>query len=311
MTERQSSLCLTLAEDANLIIARIQKNMSINNPPEINQPLYQVLSFDVVLGALSVGLFAVTILDINPIPAWWIILPLAVWTIYTFDHLIDGFKKKGDSNIYRHRFHYRYRKILTLMVVILGAVAVTLSFIYLERQILLLGLGLSLLVVFYLVLVFCQENLRIRYIQKEMFIAVVYVVGIFLAPLFWGKDHHSLFHYFIVGILFLLAWTESVMISFYDYKFDKADGLKSFTQINGQKKTQKYLLSTHLIIAVLLLISLVIADDKIIIVGIIIELTMNSILFALILYPVFFSKSGRFRWIGETVFLLPGFIVLF
>ena len=69
------------------------------------QPLYQILSLDVVLGAVSVGVFATQLLQVKANPYWWIILAVAVWVIYTFDHLVDGFKKKGESTIYRHRFH--------------------------------------------------------------------------------------------------------------------------------------------------------------------------------------------------------------
>lgn len=285
--------------------------MSRSNPKEFNQPIFQVLSFDVVLGALSVGLFAVTIFNVKPNLYWWVILPIAVWTTYTFDHLADGFKKSGKNIIQRHQFHYQYRKILFLLVLVFGTKAVLLSFIFLEKKIIIVGIGLSSIVVFYFGLVFYQDKLKIRYIHKEMIIALVYVFGIFLGPVIWGKDHLSLFYYIILATLIVLAWTESVMISFYDYSLDKADGLKSFTQIYGLRKTQIYLMFVHLLVTVVLFISLLFADDLIIIIALSIELVMNSILFALILYPAFFSISNRFRWIGESVFVLPGFIVLF
>ena len=100
------------------------------------QSIYQVLSLDVVLGSLAVGMFAVKLLDVNPVLAWWFILPCAVWVVYTLDHLVDGFKRKGASSIYRHRFHYQNRWIIIALILIIGATTFVASILYLDQQIL-------------------------------------------------------------------------------------------------------------------------------------------------------------------------------
>ena len=154
----------------------------INKP---GQSLFQILSFDVVFGALAVGLFTIRILEVKAIPAWWIILPFAVWSVYTLDHLIDGYAKKGHNKIYRHHFHYKFRKVLIPFVIIAAAISIVLSLIYLQQKIIIYGLLLSGFVVFYFVLVYFQDRLNLKYIHKEAFIAIVYLTGILLAPMLW------------------------------------------------------------------------------------------------------------------------------
>lgn len=275
------------------------------------QFLFQVLSLDIVLGSLSVGLFAITVLGVDANPVWWVVLPFAVWSVYTFDHLADGIMNKGQSHIYRHRFHYENRKILFPFVLGSGLVAVVLSFLFLDKQIMIFGFGLSVFVILYFLLVSLQNKLKIRYIQKEFFIALVYVSGILLAPLVWHQASLSFPQYFVFGILLALAWAESVIISYYDYNLDKADGFKSFSISYGLKRTRVILVILHCSVAVSLITGLFLFDDQVIAGAQIIELLMNLILFALIYFPVFFSKAHYFRWIGESVFILSALIIFF
>jgi len=273
------------------------------------QPYYQVLSLDVVLGAMSVGIFAVKMLSVHPLKIWWIILLLAVWSVYTLDHLVDGFKKKGESKIYRHKFHFENRRIIIPLVIISGATAVILSFLFLESQIIIYGVSLSLFVLFYFILVSFQEKLKIRYIQKEFFIMFVYISGILLAPFAWANKSLDTGQYFIFFILAALAWIESVMISYYDFNQDETDHLKSFTVVYGKTNTKNILTILLFSLIFLLITGLFFFDQGIFIFGLIIELVMALILLALIRFPEFFSRSGLFRWVGEAVFLLPALTI--
>lgn len=278
---------------------------------DADQPIYQVLSLDVVLGALSVGAFAVKILGVTPHSAWWFVLPLAVWSVYTFDHLVDGYKKKGRSNIYRHLFHYKNRKILVPLVIITGAVALVLSLLMLDRTIVVYGIGLSLFVLFYFFLVMFQERLRINYIQKELFIMAVYITGILLAPFAWRNNQLTTDEYLVFFILAGLAWSESVMISYYDQDQDKTDHLKSFTVVYGHKNTR---ISLTILLGFMIFLSvtgIIYFSFSISSVGLVIELIMAVLLLILVRYSSVFHKSNLFRWIGEAIFLLPAFILFF
>jgi hypothetical protein len=279
--------------------------------PNSRPSFYQVLSLDVVLGAVCVGIFGIRILGARPHLIWWIILPLTVWAVYSFDHLVDGFKKKGNSTIYRHKFHYRKRKVLVPLVFISGLTAAVLSFVFLNRQIIIYGLGLSIFVLFYFILVSFHDRLKIRYIQKEFFIMFVYISGILLAPVIWADKPLNTGHYFIFTVLAALAWSESVMISFYDFSKDETDHLKSFTTVYGKRNTQNTITVLLFLLIFLLVAGLFFFSRGIILFGLIIELMMASTLLALVRFPGFFSKNGLFRWFGEAVFLLPALILLY
>ena len=274
------------------------------------QPLFQILSMDVVLGSIAVGIFAIAVLNVQPNPWWWIILPVSVWVVYTLDHLLDGFKKKGESTIYRHRFHYRNRVTLGLLVIILGLGTVILSIIFLEREIVFWGLVLSVFVSIYFGMVYLLDKSRFNHFLKELIIAFVYIAGIFLAPLFWNGGLPSYPTLIVILILLLLAWIESVIISYFDFENDLADGFKSFTVAFGKKGSRKMIITILLFVAVFLVFFIFQSSDQRLKAAMIIELLMSSILLFLILFPENLKKYNRFRWIGEGVFWIPGIIIL-
>lgn len=274
------------------------------------QSLFQVLSLDVVLGSLAVGLFTTKLLDVEPNPWWWLILPISVWVVYTLDHLIDGFKRKGNSTIYRHNFHYQNRKIIIAMVMSLGIIAVVLAFFFLDTRIIKGGIGIGLIVLLYQVLNAVNKRSDNFFFQKEFFIAVVYVVGIFLAPSVWYDKPISGERLSIGLILIALVFAESVIISWFDYENDKADGLTSFTINFGKTQTRKFI---RLFLAGIFLLNLFFIwyFHAQLLSFLIIPLVMNAILFLLLTKPTLFQKNNLFRWVGESAFYLPALTIFF
>ena len=274
------------------------------------QPLFQVLSLDVVLGSMAVGLFATRLLGVQANPWWWIILPVSIWVVYTLDHLTDGFKLKGNSTIYRHNFHYNNRKIIIVIILVLGLVAVVLAFIHLNERIIKGGFGLGLIVLFYQSLNFANKRSDNFFFQKEFFIAVVYVVGIFLAPSVWYGKPLSGERLSIGLILIALVFAESVIISWFDVEKDKADGLTSFTINFGKTQTRKFM---RIFLAGIFLLTLFFSwfFHFQLLSFLLILLVMNVVLSLLIGKPSLFKTNHLFRWVGESVFYLPGLIVFF
>jgi 4-hydroxybenzoate polyprenyltransferase len=180
-----------------------------------------------------------------------------------------------------------------------------------EKPIFISGIILSVFVIIYFILVYFQEKLRIKYIHKEVFIAFVYVTGILLAPVVWYNEPLIYQHFLLFGILMLLVWTESVIISYYDFKEDKNDQLNSFTTTYGPERTRTNVISVQLILAVILFLSLLVCDVKVMLGAVIIESFMNFILLVIIYFHETFAKNNLFRWIGETVFMLPVLILFF
>lgn len=282
------------------------KNQNTNH----KQPLFQVLSLDVVLGSLAVGLFITKLLDVEPNPWWWLILSISVWVVYTLDHLIDGFKRKGNSTIYRHNFHYQNRKIIITMIMVLGITAMVLAFFFLDARIVKGGIGIGFIVLIYQGLNTVNKRSDNFFFQKEFFIAVVYVVGIFLAPSVWYDKPISGERLSIGLILIALVFAESVIISWFDYENDKADGLTSFTVNLGKTKTRKFM---RLFLAGIFLLTIFFIwyFHAQLLSFLIILLAMNAILFLLLTKPTLFQKNNLFRWIGESVFYLPALAIFF
>ena len=119
---------------------------------EIRQNIFQVLSLDVVLGALATGIFAARLVGVGIDLAWLAVLAGAVWVVYTLDHLLDGLKTKENSHIYRHRFHYLHRRAIILTLAVAALLTAILAFSCLENNILLWGAYLSLFVLGYFAL---------------------------------------------------------------------------------------------------------------------------------------------------------------
>jgi len=265
----------------------------------------QILSIDVVFGTLAIGYMATRILNVVPTPCWWIILALSVWVIYSLDHIVDSFKKKGDAVIVRHRFHYIYRKPILIVITIAGLISITLSILFLEKQIIYSGLILTLFIAIYLCSIYVSNKKKTILLQKELYIALVYTTGIFLAPIYWYQQLPPYPILLIIFIIFILAWFEGIMISWFDYDNDINDGHCSFTVIVGKKNTRRFLLIAHSLIEFIMITALLITSDSIVFYVLLINLIMNLMLGLLILFPHNKISAKYHRLIGESIFLLP------
>ena len=272
--------------------------------------IIQYLSLDVVIGSMAIGYFAIRIMDVNPNPWWWIILPMSVWIIYSIDHLLDSYKQKNNGKIERHNFFFRNRILLIPIIVILSALTLVLSFLHLEAEIIAGGFILgSLTVVYFIIINFAQASLS-REVPKEFIIALYYVTGIFLAPTIWSDNSITSTSVFIFIIIGLLAFCEGVMISYFDFELDLADGHSSFTIKFGQIRTRRFLLTVHMIIEISLIMSLFVVSTNFYIICMILLLIMNFILAMLTMVKAGGYMLKYHKLIGELVFILP-FILWF
>ncbi|MCF6170500.1 MAG: hypothetical protein L3J66_05920 [Bacteroidales bacterium] len=271
----------------------------------------QLLSLDVVAGAMAVGYFAIRLLHPVANPFWWFILPFAVWSFYTLDHLFDGFRLKGEAQIKRHRFHYENRRVLGSFSVFFGLTAFVFSLVFLEKQIIRAGLVAGSLVLLYFLVLSRSGSKNNFLFQKELMIALVYVSGIWLAPLVWYGHLPETVLVLIIFVLFLLAWAEGIMASRFDYENDVHDGHSSFTVLFGKRFTRQFLIILHILIFLLIKLSVFFISTKLQFAALIILAIMNLSLLIITLYPDWFQKYERYRIAGESVFLLPVLIAFF
>lgn len=272
--------------------------------------VFRVLSLDVVIGVAASALFANHLMQLQLNVYWIIILVLATWSFYTFDHLVDGFKTKDKALIFRHLFHYKYRIPLSIMAIISAFTAIILAYFYLDKLVITAGLLLGLVgLIYFLILSFTtKKNI---FFQKEIIIAFIYVIGIWMAPLLSTKEMPDIFIFATMLIMFFLAFAEGVMASYFDYDKDTTEGHSSFTVLFGKKSTSVFLKILHILHFVLLLYLITLKISQLQLAAVIIMLLMNTILLIINMFPQRFVKNDLFRIIGEMVFWIPALLVLF
>ena len=263
-----------------------------------------------VIGSLMVGAFACKVLDVDADIWWYIILALSVWVMYTADHILDAWRGKSTSTIMRHLFHYTHRYMIIPVWIILALSSIFLSLFVLENEIIFLGLALGLCIIFYFAVIYFNRESRPYFLQKELFIAIVYITGIWLAPVVWHSGLPGIIIMIIVINLILLGWAEGIVISWFEFEEDTADNHVSFTVLFGKKNTLRFTILLLLIVFCLSVAGLIMATNLIIRSAFVIELFMVLSLAIIILFPHKFEHHQLYRYMGEGAFLLPGLILL-
>ncbi len=267
----------------------------------------QTYSFDVVTGSLATGLFAVKWCDVRLPEAWWFVLAMAVWIIYTSDHIIDSYTKQGSALIYRHKVHFIFKNRLVFAGVFLSMATVALSILYLDRKTLLWGVVLGLVVILYLSGIAISRK-KDKYFLKEFFIALIYVAGIWLSPLVNAVNLPVFSTVALLSVFVLLVLAEGLIVSVYEVELDRGDNQQSFSTRFGTKKALNL---SFVVLAAAFVISLYFvfyfgkSHKKYFFVS---TLLMDILLAALLFFQKYFKNGRRYRILGETVFWLPALI---
>jgi len=248
----------------------------------------QYLSLDIVLGAVILLRFFSSQLSVELSIYVYALLAGSVWLIYTIDHLRDAKKSKVGGRA-RYTFHLKHYRVLRITTVVVLLIMVLLLF-FVETSILLSGLILAGLAGIYLLL---QSHLSRRGL-KEVYVAIVYSVGILLAPFTMRGE----VHWDLIWLLFLLTVSNLILFSWFEGKEDLSDGFDSIATVlkNGtMERVILFVLSLGIASILLMQFSLITC----------------YFLFAFILYTFLFIRKKwsmqyyRYRTIGDGVFLLP------
>lgn len=247
----------------------------------------QILSIDIVIGVVILLRFFCAQFQVDPGWQVYVLLGATVWLIYTSDHLRDADQSKN-SRRERYVFHRRHRKTLTVILIIVLISIIPLVF-FIPYMIFLVGIALATLSFVYLLI---QHKLS-RWLSKELYVALVYSIGILMVPMFLSKS----FDLTTIVLLCLLSFINLTLFSWYEKNEDLNDGFKSIaTQMRADTLERMMLLLTALGLA----ISFVSFDR------IHIYFLIGFLVYALmILQPHFFRKNKRYRSVGDGIFLLP------
>jgi 4-hydroxybenzoate polyprenyltransferase len=257
--------------------------------------IINVLSLDVVVGAVVSALFFSKIFSVVTGPFELIALGCTVWLVYTADHLRDAKNLKHQASTDRHRFHQRHYK--TLSKVLLGVVALdAFATVFIQKEVLLWGVVLATAVGIYLVV---HRSLKFL---KEFFIATLYTCGIVLPSVAMTHQEINLIHYLLIFHFFILALINLLLFSWFDRELDQQDRHHSFVTITGEKVTGKII--WLLIVLQLLLTLLQIYWGQYLQAAILLG-SAGLIFVVIMIFRKSFRHHDYYRFVGDAAFIIP------
>ena len=265
------------------------------------------LSLDVALGGAILSAAIARFLGVDLPDAVPICLAIAIWIIYTIDHLIDAFKSTGDPTIGRHLFHRTYAKWL-IGAVVLAVLAGGYVLLALPAITLLYGVGMVLLVLVYFVLIYFFRGFYL----KEIFVAMVYAMGVFVGPVSLNFGQVPPLTVLLFLQVLLVAQINLILFSFFEKKLDEMDKHPSLVLKMGDESVSKLLKVLFALLVVIQCFTLIdFGTDLSSILFQLLFISMGLILLTLYSWPQKFLANDRYRMIGDGIFFLPGIWLLF
>jgi len=224
-------------------------------------------------------------------------LGITVWIIYLVDHILDvqsAYKVISK----RRKFHLSMLTPLKSWVIIL-AIAGAICVFQLDRSVIMGGISLMVLGLFYFLLV------RKGYLVKEPLVAMIYTSGILLVPSTVSLHLPSWF-WFIGPLLFLLAFSNLILFSYFDREMDHAEGHPSAIAMLTTK-TLRWLVAGIVLVyggCLAILLSSQAPDSLTIYFGV-----GALILCLMTVFSKRFRKNDAFRFVGDAIFWMPVFML--
>lgn len=211
-----------------------------------------ILSIDVVLASLAIAYMIANLHDLDMQWSVYTALGSMVWLIYTFDHLMDA-KSIGDDLVSeRHVFHHIYFKQIVYCWLFVLLTSVFTLVPQLPLKTILYGVYGTVFVISHFVLVKLLGSKLAIWIQKEFGVALVFTLGVFIGPLSYIPElNGEIFIEF--SRLFLVAFFNLIMFSFFDLEIDTKQNQTSLTRYLGKEKTQFFLLGIDALFVITLL----------------------------------------------------------
>ncbi len=265
----------------------------------------QLLSLDVVTGALVSGVMAASILKVELPWTWWIGLPLSVWVLYTADHLLDALKVGMEASSERHRFHAVWIRPLGIFWVVGLLICMIYLPLVVPPELLWLGLALGLLAGLHFFLVWVIKGVSAPWLAKEIGVAMVYTLGVWGGPVMLNGLGSAQEIWIPLVQFFFLALFNLMTFSIYEEMLDEQDGFTSWVRGLGTRVSYRLLLLFNGIIVGLGTLDLWVKWDvsqgwlQVTFLGML--LILNWVAWN----PSVFSLHHRYRAVADGVFMIP------
>jgi 4-hydroxybenzoate polyprenyltransferase len=196
----------------------------------------QVFSIDVVLASLSLSAMILHIAGIDVDVAYWFVISLSVWAVYTADHLVDASLAGNRAVSLRHRVHLKYRKLMTVLMALAASAALGLALAFLPPSLILAGIWLAAASAAYLVLLLFLSSKTKHFYFKEPVVALIFSLGIWLAPISLQHDLGSA-HYSLMAITYVSILANLILNSVMETDQDKRSGFASLGMRLGSRRS--------------------------------------------------------------------------
>jgi hypothetical protein len=186
------------------------------------------LSLDVVLGALATCYLLSLWFNVQLELDWYFMLGSAVWIVYTIDHLIDSKLRDAKFLPERHIFHKDNFLVLALIVLFLGIATLIDGLKMLDLyQWELLGIELIVMAAYFAMNIIFKT----RFLVKELFIAVLYTVGVSFPFIALYQVQIQVNDIFFLALIFFTAWMNLLAFAKISVDEDKISGFKSIALV--------------------------------------------------------------------------------
>jgi hypothetical protein len=261
------------------------------------------LSLDVVAGALICSLFFANLFHATLPATALITLGLAVWSVYTLDHLWDAARSPMPSATFRHQFHRQYWFLLMVLVVLAITTGLILIW-YLPDNTRKLGALLTLVIAVYFITIRLWAKNRVYH--KELLVAMIYCGGVTLAPYSLKEIGTSTFHLLVTSQFVILAFVNLLLFSYFETEADGQQHFSSISRSIGKRKTRMLIIIslgvmlTSAVAGYFTYYPQVEARQS---QGIFVLMAIPMVM--ILIWPDYFKARDRYRFLGDSAFFIP------
>jgi 4-hydroxybenzoate polyprenyltransferase len=261
----------------------------------------RALSLDVVAGAACGGLLAESATSVRMLPAWWVALLAAVWSVYTGDHLLDALRASRPLATHRHAFHRRHARVLTVALAIAIAIGLMAS-LELRPPVRLFGFVVGGLVLVYLA---SAQGLLLPTVPKEVMAGALYAVGIWGGPLIMS-ERPSTWQLCACGLQALAAILNLATLGVFEMEVDDELGSRSLALRAGPRHIRRGVLVASAVGAALAVTAGLLAPHPAFSTCVVLAIQIALPGVMLVAFD-WFKAAERYRAWGDCVFLLGAF----
>ncbi len=270
----------------------------------------QFLSLDVVAGAVISSLFVSRTIGVRIDSPILIGLGIAIWLIYTVDHLMDANAIKGPAKNPRHAFHQRNFKILVALAV--GAFLLGLwniSFLRMET-IKFGGILIFCVGVYFFTIRMAQRK---SLLHKEVSAAMIYGFGVFAGPLSMTHEISTTTAFLFVQF-FIIVLLNLFIFPLYEIESDRQDSMDSIAISLGEQRVRRMIHFFFALSFVMLMIGFLMFGEfwslNYWFRAQYLLMAMVVVLAGLAFWPDTFKKRGLYRILGDGIFFIPALSLL-